>query len=146
MKVITSHCPFRRPPPQYHSNIEALKMTKKTFGDLTMRISQVRSFLGRHVVCKYSNARVSLILKTNSASHYPRMVDTLGKWFNQRNLPELVHQFLYLQDNPDNDQDIEDIPLTKCLYLFDITDVSVFHSAQATFFTPSNPSGVHGMY
>jgi len=30
--------------------------------------------------------------------------------------------------------------------LFDVTDVSVFHSAQATFFAPSNPSGVHGMY
>jgi len=58
----------------------------------------------------------------------------------------LVRRFLYLQDNPDDDQDVEEIPLAECPYLFNVTDVSVFHLAQATFFAPSNASGVHGMY
>ena len=87
-----------------------------------------------------------LVLSVHPASHYPRTVDALGERFNQRNLPELVCRFLYLQDNLDTNQDVEDIPLAECPYLFDVTDVSVFHSAQATFFAPSNYSGVHGMY
>ena len=80
------------------------------------------------------------------ASHYPRTIDALGERFNQRNLPELVRWFLYLQDNPEDDRDVEEIPLVECPYLFNMTDVSVFHSAQATFFAPSNPSGARGMY
>ena len=70
--------------------------------------------------------------KTHPASHYPRTVDALGERFNQRNLPELVRRFLYLQDNLDADQAVEDIPLAECPYLFDVTDVSMFHSTQAT--------------
>ena len=85
-------------------------------------------------------------LTPHLASHYPQTIDALGERLNQHNLPELVWRFLYLQDNPNNDQDVEDIPLAKCPYLFNITNVSVFHSAQATFFAPSNPSGVCGMY
>ena len=83
---------------------------------------------------------------TQTASHYPQTIDVLGEHFNQRDLPNLVWRFLYLQDNPDSDEDIEAIPLAECPYLFDIADISVFYSAQATFLAPSNPSGVHGMY
>lgn len=92
----------------------------------------------------FNNAKIPRNLTFYSALHYPQTLDALGEHFDQRNLSDLVRRFLYLQDNPDNDEDMEEIPLTECPYLFDVTDVSVFHSAQATFFAPSNPSGASG--
>ena len=107
-----------------------------------MGVSLARSFSQGDVVRNVQYCQDLIDLTPRPASHYPRTIDVLGERFNQRNLPDLVRWFLYLQDNPDNDRDVEDIPLAECPYLFNVTDVLVFHSAQATFFAPSNPSGV----
>ena len=62
----------------------------------------------------FNNAKIPRNLTFYSALHYPRTLDALGERFDQRNLSDLVRRFLYLQDNPDNDEDMEEIPLTEC--------------------------------
>lgn len=60
------------------------------------------------------------------------------------NLPELVSRFLYEQTHPDLDIPLIDVPLGDCP---DYTGkVYVYPSAIATFYAPSDRSGIGGMY
>ena len=74
---------------------------------------------------------------------YPRKAGALALQINQPDLPNYIRRFLYSQRNPDDpfpalDQDI------SLSTIFD-DKISVFHSAFATYYAPSDPSGVHGM-
>ncbi|KAJ7840102.1 hypothetical protein B0H14DRAFT_3696876 [Mycena olivaceomarginata] len=71
---------------------------------------------------------------------YPRLADALGDHIGLPAFPHLLTNFLHDQlhsdkyaDSDDDDLDISEHPL------------SVFHSALATFYAPSDPSGIRGM-
>lgn len=73
---------------------------------------------------------------------YPRMVQDLGRRLKVNNLQILVSRFLFQQAHPDEplpDNDTLLPPLPP-------THVRVYHSAIATFYAPSDPSGVGGMH
>ena len=74
---------------------------------------------------------------------YPQSLEALTVHIDQPRLPTLTCRFLFDQVNEhaditSNDVDIEDCP--------EITGkISVFHSAIASFFAPSDECGLHGM-
>ncbi|KAH7911539.1 hypothetical protein BJ138DRAFT_1237425 [Hygrophoropsis aurantiaca] len=82
--------------------------------------------------------QVTLALRPQSG--YPKSLDSLALHINEPALSLLTHQFLLEQLNPDNGADdiMDDYPTIT-------SPISVFHSAAATFFAPSDISGMQGM-
>ncbi|TDL19558.1 hypothetical protein BD410DRAFT_726969 [Rickenella mellea] len=74
---------------------------------------------------------------------YSRKITMLADEVSRPNLPELVCRFLHDQRYPDSDVPAEYIPLDDCPSFEG--RVSVFHSACATFYAPSELSGPGGM-
>ena len=72
---------------------------------------------------------------------YPRTVEALGLHIGTPSLPSLVARFLFQQLYPDADvpDDLRDLPPCP-------SRVLVYHSAAATFYAPSDPSGMGGMH
>ncbi|KAF8878630.1 hypothetical protein BD779DRAFT_1613015 [Infundibulicybe gibba] len=76
--------------------------------------------------------------------NYPRHLSDLATTLNLPELPELCRQFLYDQLHQNNPElSSADIPLTECPKIS--SKISVFHSAIAKFYAPSDESGVRGM-
>ena len=73
--------------------------------------------------------------------HLPHNAVDLGTHLKIPNLHELISCFLYEQENPDEDRD--DIPLDMCPAVKG--KVHVFPSAVATYYAPSDKSGIQGM-
>ncbi|KAF8223328.1 hypothetical protein L208DRAFT_1317318, partial [Tricholoma matsutake] len=69
----------------------------------------------------------------------------LANHINEPNLSDLVHLFVYhqLQSDSSNDSDASSIPEAHEIKI--LSPISVFHSAVATFYASSDPSGIHGM-
>ncbi|KAI6111462.1 hypothetical protein EDD16DRAFT_1485892, partial [Pisolithus croceorrhizus] len=59
------------------------------------------------------------------------------------NLPALLSHFLYYQQNPNDPHKASEIPITDCPHFKG--SISVFNSASAWFYAPSNLSGLGGM-
>ncbi|KAJ7687491.1 hypothetical protein B0H17DRAFT_1203554 [Mycena rosella] len=59
-------------------------------------------------------------------------------------LPDMIHRFLYSQDHPDNDIPLNNVPIRQCPSYSG--KVKVFPSAVATFYAPSDQSGIGGMH
>ncbi|KAF9226131.1 hypothetical protein BS17DRAFT_794398 [Gyrodon lividus] len=76
--------------------------------------------------------------------HRARTVLDLAEKLNIPELPMLIWYFLYDQQHPDGPQSSTDMPLQEMPVYRGRLDV--FHSAVATFFTPSDPSGTGGMH
>ncbi|KAF4578381.1 hypothetical protein EYR36_000188 [Pleurotus pulmonarius] len=74
---------------------------------------------------------------------YPRDITLLGQYTNLPELHDLTRQFLYDHLYPNAHYCANDIPVADCPEIY--SKVSVFHSAVATFFAPSDLSGIHGM-
>lgn len=72
-----------------------------------------------------------------------RKVVDLAVEIGQPQLPELVRRFLYDQLYPDSHLTSSDVSLNACPTFSG--DISVFPSAAATYYAPSDPSGVGGM-
>ncbi|KAH7918101.1 hypothetical protein BV22DRAFT_1108449 [Leucogyrophana mollusca] len=75
---------------------------------------------------------------------YPKNLDDLAAHINQPWLPELICRFLYDQENPDAVHSSADVALDLCPH-FNVR-VSVFHSAVAQFYAPSDLCGAGGMH
>ncbi|KAI0028258.1 hypothetical protein K488DRAFT_80772 [Vararia minispora EC-137] len=71
---------------------------------------------------------------------YPRKLQDLTDKLNMPDLPLLARQFLYFQLNPGE----EGVP-DEAEYPDIVGQVHVFHSATATFYAPSDDSGLQGM-
>jgi len=56
----------------------------------------------------FNRVKTSRSLTSDPASHYPRKIGALGERLNQRNLPDLVRQFPYLQDNTGDSEHTEE--------------------------------------
>ena len=79
-----------------------------------------------------------------SVHGYPSHLDDLANYIEEPLLPTLVHTFLWQQLHPDSDSSSMsdfDLDLTDIMSLA----ISVYHSAAATFFAPSDISGTCGM-
>jgi hypothetical protein len=81
--------------------------------------------------------------KCNPAHSYPRLLPDLATHISQPSLPTLIRHFLYDQLNPDGPLTSSEVPLDACPLVSG--PISVFHSAVATFFAPSDNSGIWGM-
>ncbi|KAF8451037.1 hypothetical protein L210DRAFT_3609213 [Boletus edulis BED1] len=71
--------------------------------------------------------------------HRARTVPDLAEELDIPELPTLIRRFLYDQLHPDADVPLRQMPVYG-------GRLNVFHSAMATFFAPSDPSGIGGMY
>ena len=83
-------------------------------------------------------------IDVSTAPKYPTTLWELGRHVNQQNLEDLVREFLFYQANP---QETSLPPANSIHWLTaGIAHLSVFHSANAVFCAPNNPSGIAGMY
>ncbi|KAI0319057.1 hypothetical protein OF83DRAFT_1228665 [Amylostereum chailletii] len=76
--------------------------------------------------------------------HLPRPVDMLATTINIPHLQELIRRFLYDRQFPDSEISPVDAALASCPH-FD-RHVTVFPSAVAIFYAPSDLSGIGGMH
>ncbi|KAJ7027114.1 hypothetical protein C8F04DRAFT_1288082 [Mycena alexandri] len=74
---------------------------------------------------------------------YPRDPQALAVRLRLPELPTLLRRFLYVQDHPDLDIPLTEVPLDDCPD--PPASVSVFPSAVATFYAPSDQSGIGGL-
>ncbi|KAF8956155.1 hypothetical protein BDZ97DRAFT_1672008 [Flammula alnicola] len=72
---------------------------------------------------------------------YPRQLEDLAAHIQEPRLPELTRRFLFDQLNTNISSD--DVTLDECPSIS--SKISVFHSAVATFFAPSDECGLRGM-
>ncbi|KAH7923128.1 hypothetical protein BV22DRAFT_1016022 [Leucogyrophana mollusca] len=72
-----------------------------------------------------------------------RTVATLAEEINVPHLRRLIRWFLFSQLQPDDPRNPEDVPAAACPRYEG--RVQVFNSAAATFYAPSDPSGIGGM-
>ena len=78
------------------------------------------------------------------ARGYPKSVNALAAFIEQPQLPELLRRFLYDQSNPNAAIPSDQVLLEHCPVFQG--RISVFHSAVACFFAPSDLCGTGGMH
>ena len=71
-------------------------------------------------------------------------VENLARQINQPSLPQLIQQFLYDQQYPDCPLTSTNVSLHACPPFSGM--ISVFASAAANYYAPSDPSGIRGMH
>ncbi len=74
---------------------------------------------------------------------YPQSLECLATHIQCANLPELTCQFLYDQLRSDADPLSDTISVEDCPEI--LSHIHVYHSAVATFYAPSDISGIRGM-
>ncbi|KAH7905240.1 hypothetical protein BJ138DRAFT_1138338 [Hygrophoropsis aurantiaca] len=67
----------------------------------------------------------------------------LAKELKEPQLPKHIRRFLHSQIHPNDPRSTSEIPLAECPRYEG--KISIFHSAGATFYAPSDPSGIGGM-
>lgn len=70
-------------------------------------------------------------------------VSDVAAAIKQPSLLGLLRRFLFDQLNHESQLSSSDLPLSACLQFSG--QISVFYSATASFYAPSDPSGIHGM-
>ena len=85
-----------------------------------------------------------LITLVPTARGYPNSLEALAAHIQQPRLLELFRRYLYDKQNPNAEISPDDIPLDQCPEF--TGRISVYHSAVACFFAPSNYCGIGGMY
>jgi hypothetical protein len=78
------------------------------------------------------------------ARGYPHAAEALGNHIQEPRFVELLRRFLYEQVNPNTGASSADVSLDRCPSF--IGNISVFHSAVARFYAPSDLCGAGGMY
>ncbi|KAG6917982.1 hypothetical protein DXG01_016992 [Tephrocybe rancida] len=74
----------------------------------------------------------------------PFDAEGLADHFGIPSLPELVSRFLYEQAHPNLDIPLVDVPINQCPP--PVGKIRIYPSAVATFYAPSNISGIGGMF
>ncbi|EDR05785.1 uncharacterized protein LACBIDRAFT_302506 [Laccaria bicolor S238N-H82] len=93
------------------------------------------------IIDEYVTGNVALA--RTRIQNYPRRLAELANHIGCPPLVELTRCFLYDQLHTDDGTSSADIPIQQCPY--PTGRVSVFHSAVATFYAPSDESGIRGM-
>ncbi|KAF5383865.1 hypothetical protein D9615_003635 [Tricholomella constricta] len=91
----------------------------------------------------FVTGNVILARTRESSKHYPGNVNDLAATINRPRLPELIRRFLFDQLNDDNNISSNTVSLDNCPPISSI--IKVYHSAVATFYAPSDDSGLRGM-
>ncbi|KDQ49176.1 hypothetical protein JAAARDRAFT_88377, partial [Jaapia argillacea MUCL 33604] len=86
----------------------------------------------------------SVELARTAERGYPRNVNDLTTFIGQPKFPELIRRFLFDQLNPNSEIPSSAIALDDLPYF--TGSVSVFHSAVARFYAPSDLCGAGGMH
>ncbi|KAG6807142.1 hypothetical protein H0H92_008634 [Tricholoma furcatifolium] len=84
-----------------------------------------------------------VVLARKPLTKLPQNVYDLAAHLDIPTLPDLISRFLYQQAHPDHDP-LFPVPRAGCPR--PVGTIHVFSSAVATFFAPSDKSGVNGMY
>ncbi|KAF5371013.1 hypothetical protein D9615_010013 [Tricholomella constricta] len=92
---------------------------------------------------EYVTGNVILARTREPATRYPRDIDGLSAAIQQPRFRELVRRFLFDQLNEDMSTSSDTVALDACPVVRG--DISVYHSAVATFYAPSDDSGIRGM-
>ncbi|KAF5378335.1 hypothetical protein D9615_008783 [Tricholomella constricta] len=92
---------------------------------------------------EYVTGNVVLARTREPAKNYPRALEDLAAAIVQPRLPELMRRFLFDQLNDDETLSSNTVPLNACPVIS--SEISVYHSATATFYAPSDDSGIRGM-
>ncbi|KZT03381.1 uncharacterized protein LAESUDRAFT_738265 [Laetiporus sulphureus 93-53] len=87
--------------------------------------------------------RDSVILAATAQRKHSRTFEGLAAEINQPRLPELARRFLFEQLNPGKALPGAPVPFDQLPEIKDA--VYVYYSAAATFYAPSDPSGIGGM-
>ena len=74
---------------------------------------------------------------------YPRFLEALAVHINRPQLPALTRRFLFDQLNKNGEITSDDVDIEDCPAIDG--KISVFHSAIASFFAPSDECGLRGM-
>jgi hypothetical protein len=85
-----------------------------------------------------------LTVPGSSARGYPSSVEALANHIHQPQFPHLLWRFLYNQVNPNADIPSNKVPIEDCPFFSG--RISVYHSAVARFYAPSDLCGAGGMY
>ncbi|KAI0283461.1 hypothetical protein BC826DRAFT_1093833 [Russula brevipes] len=85
-------------------------------------------------------------LAHHPAPGYPQTLMVLAGHIGEPRLQEFVRRFLYDQQYPDADMCGMEVPIEACPNLPPTLHVRVYHSARATYFAPSDLSGIGGMH
>ncbi|KAI0691935.1 hypothetical protein BC835DRAFT_1534514 [Cytidiella melzeri] len=86
----------------------------------------------------------AVVLARRPARGYPSDLNRLADHINQPHFPVLLQRFLFDQLHPESPYGAEAVPV-HALPIVRGT-LSIFHSATATFYAPSDTSGRYGMY
>lgn len=92
----------------------------------------------------YFHLDSSLLIDVSLERSYPVTLEALSTYVQQPQLPELLRRFLYDQIHPASPIWSTDISLDDCPRFYG--HISVFHSAIARFYAPSDICGAGGMY
>jgi hypothetical protein len=84
------------------------------------------------------------LITLSTARGYPNSIEALAVHIKQPQFPDVLRRFLYSQVNPDTELLPDDIPLEQCPDF--MGRISVYHSAVARFFAPSDQCGTGGMH
>ncbi|TFK72995.1 hypothetical protein BDN72DRAFT_894243 [Pluteus cervinus] len=87
---------------------------------------------------------IGVVLATRPVS-YPPALDALSEYLGQPKLSLHIRRFLYDQLYPDAPFNGMEAPMEALPEVFHTLRVQVFSSASATFYAPSDLSGIHGM-
>lgn len=78
---------------------------------------------------------------------YPKTASALAGHIGQEDFPDLIDKFLYEQRSKDHSSNSDSSSDSDSIPHYTITSpISVFHSAIATFYAPSDLSGIGGMH
>ena len=89
---------------------------------------------------------VDLIDHMCTARKYPPTLGGLANHLNEPNLSDYIRRFLYDRLYPDADVCGMDAPIEDCPTVSPFLRLKVFHSATATYYAPSDLSGIGGMH
>ncbi|KAI0284151.1 hypothetical protein BC826DRAFT_1109838 [Russula brevipes] len=81
-------------------------------------------------------------LARHNVTSYPRTLTALASYIGEPKLQEFVQRFLYDQRYPDAIVCGMEAPIAACPRVLPTLHVKVFHSASATYFAPSDLSGI----
>ncbi|KAG0695998.1 hypothetical protein DFH29DRAFT_991856 [Suillus ampliporus] len=97
----------------------------------------------RKVTSNWHVLRVSFPSSSCTKRSRARNIRALAVEMDIPDLPQLVRLFLYDQLLADDSRNSDDVPLSACPRFEG--PIKIFNSAAATFFAPSDPSGIGGM-
>ncbi|OBZ78313.1 U2 snRNP component prp10 [Grifola frondosa] len=85
-----------------------------------------------------------VVMAATAQTQHSRTAEALGNEIGHPQLLELIRRFLYDQLNPDSALPGLDVDLAECPIFHE--QISVFYSAAASYYAPSDPSGTSGMH